>query len=345
MTSPAISTPSTRLDYPTMNNTISKLRRAALALSAAMLLPALTHAQEFPTKPVRIITPFPVGSGPESVVRLVADKLSRAWGQPVVVENRPGGNGFIAIDAFKRGATDGHDLIQLDNVHLSAYPHLFRKLPYNLQTDFEPLLPLFKAYFFFTVAADSKYKNLGDLVADAKAKPGQLNYGSWSVGNPVHLGSALFATVAGIETQHIVYKETSQLYAGVATGELNYALGSSATAGPLYRAGKLKFLAVAAPRRIPAYMDVPTVAESGGPKGFEVSGWTAIAAPKGLPRAVASKIQRDIEKALAEPDVREKFLSFGYESFTPTRDQFGQYIQSESVRFAGIIKKANASLD
>ena len=327
-----------------MKNT-SLARRAALVLSAAMTLPALAQAQEFPTKPVRIITPFPVGSGPEGVVRLVAEKLSRAWGQPVVVENRPGGNGFIAIDAFKRGATDGHDLIQLDNVHLSAYPHLFKKLPYNPQKDFEPLLPLFKAYFFFTAAADSKYKNVGDLIADAKARPGRLNYGSWSIGNPVHLGSALFDTVAGIETQHIVYKETSQLYTAVATGELAYALGTSATAGPLYRAGKLKLLAVAAPRRLPAFKDVPTAAEAGGPAGFEVSGWTAIAAPRGLPKAVTDKIQRDIEKALAEPDLREKYLSFGYESFTPTRDQFNQYIQSESVRLGGIIKKANASLD
>jgi tripartite-type tricarboxylate transporter receptor subunit TctC len=328
-----------------MSNSTSLLRRTALVLSATMMLPALAHAQEFPTKPVRIITPFPVGSGPEGVVRLVADKLARTWGQPVVVENRPGGNGFIAIDAFKRGAMDGHDLIQLDNVHLSAYPHLFKKLPYSSQKDFEPLLPLFKAYFFFTTAADSKYKNMGDLIADAKAKPGKLNYGSWSVGNPVHLGSALFDAVAGIETQHIIYKETSQLYTGVATGELTYALGTSATAGPLYRAGKLKFLAVAAPKRLPAYKDVPTVTEAGGPTGFEVSGWTAIAAPRGLPKAVTDKIQRDIEKALAEPDVREKFLSFGYEAFTPTRDQFNQYIQSESVRLANIIKKANASLD
>ncbi|MBV7543695.1 tripartite tricarboxylate transporter substrate binding protein [Acidovorax sp. sic0104] len=328
-----------------MNHRISLLRRCALLLCAAIALPALSQAQDFPTKPVRIITPFPVGSGPEGVVRLVADKLTRAWGQPVVVENRPGGNGFIAIDAFKRGATDGHDLIQLDNVHLSAYPHLFKKLPYDPQKDFEPLLPLFKTYFFVTTAADSKYKNVGDLIADAKAKPGKLNYGSWSIGNPVHLGSALFDTVAGIETQHIVYKETSQLYTGVATGELAYALGSSATAGPLYRAGKLRFLAVAGPSRLPAYKDVPTVAEAGGPAGFEVSGWTAIAAPKGVPKVVADKIQRDIERALAEPDVREKFLSFGYEAFAPSRDQFTQYIQSESVRFAGLIKTANASLD
>jgi len=319
---------------------------AHAALIALGLTTALAaHAQDFPTKPVRIITPFPVGGGPEGVVRLVADKLSRAWGKPVVVQNRPGGNGFIAIDAFKRGASDGHDLIQLDNVHLSAYPHLFKKLPYDAAKDFDVLLPLFKTYFFFTTATHGKYQNVADLIADAKAHPGKLNYGSWSVGNPVHLGSALFDTVAGTDMQHVIYKETTQLYTGVANGELAYALGTSATAGPLYRAGKLKFLALAAPSRLPAYKDVPTVAEAGGPAGFEVSGWTAIAAPKGLPKAVADKIQRDIEKALSEPDVKEKFVSFGYESYTPTRAQFQQYMAAESKRFADVIQKAGASLD
>lgn len=320
-------------------------RRTSLAALALFAFAGVAQAQDFPTKPVRIITPFPVGSGPEGVVRLVADKLSRQWGKPVLVENKPGGNGFIAIDAFKRGATDGHDLIQLDNVHLSAYPHLFKKLPYDAQKDFDPLLPLFKGYFFFTTASNSKYRNVADLVADAKANPGKLNFGSWSVGNPVHLGSALFDTVTGVDMQHVVYKETTQLYTGVANGELSYALGTSATAGPLYRAGKLKFLAIAGPSRLPAYKDVPTVAEAGGPAGFEVSGWTAIAAPKGLPKPVADKIKADIEKALAEPDVREKFVSFGYEPFTPSRDQFNAYIQSESTRFAGIIKKAGVQLD
>ena len=127
-------------------------KRALTALTVAMTLglAPTAQAQTFPTKPVRIITPFPVGSGPEGVARLVADKLSKSWGQPVTVENRPGGNGFIAIDAFKRGATDGTDLIQLDNVHLTAYPHLFKKLPYNAASDFDVLLPLFKTFFFFT---------------------------------------------------------------------------------------------------------------------------------------------------------------------------------------------------
>lgn len=317
----------------------------AVLTTVALGLALAAQAQTYPSKPVRIITPFPVGSGPEGVARLVADKLSKQWGQPVTVENRPGGNGFIAIDAFKRGATDGHDLIQLDNVHLTAYPHLFKKLPYNAATDFDVLLPLFKTYFFFTAATDSKYKSVADIVQDAKANPGKLNYGSWSVGNPVHLGSALFETVTGTEMQHVIYKETTQLYTGVATGELAFALGSNATAGSLYRAGKLKFLAIAAPMRMPAFKDVPTVAEAGGPRDFEVSGWTAIAAPKGLPKMVADKINADIAKALAEPDVREKFVSFGYEPFTPTREQFNQYIVAESSKQAAVIVKAKAALD
>jgi tripartite-type tricarboxylate transporter receptor subunit TctC len=318
---------------------------AVAALGVLALCGVTAQAQDFPTKPVRILTPFPVGSGPEGVLRLVADKLSRTWGKPVVVENKPGGNGFIAIDAFKRGATDGHDLIQLDSVHVSAYPHLFKKLPYDAKTDFEPLAPLFKTYFFVTVATDSKYKTVSDLVADAKANPGKLNYGSWSVGNPVHLGSALFESVTGTTMQHVVYKETSMLYTGVANGELSFALGTNATAGSMYRAGKLRYLAVAAPKRVSAFPNVPTIGESGGPVGFEVSGWTVIAAPRGLPKTVTDKIQRDIEKALAEPDVREKFASFAYEPFTLNRAQLNAYIQDESMRYSGIIKKAQVSLD
>ncbi|MFM9902856.1 MAG: Bug family tripartite tricarboxylate transporter substrate binding protein [Polaromonas sp.] len=320
--------------------------QAAVALAfLGLLASGQAGAQDFPTKPVRIITPFPVGSGPEGVLRLVADKLSRTWGKPVVIENRPGGNGFIAIDAFKRGATDGHDLIQLDNVHLSAYPHLFKKLPYDAARDFEPLLPLFKTFFFFSVATDSKYKTVGDIITDAKANPGKLNYGSWSVGNPVHLGSALFTTVTGTDMQHVIYKETTMLYTGVANGELSFALGTNATAGAMQRAGKVRYVAIAGPKRLANFPNVPTVGESGGPAGFEVSGWTAIAAPKGLPKAVTDKIQQDIEKALAEPDVREKFASFAYEPFPLSRDQFTQYIQAESTRFAAVIKKAGAALD
>jgi tripartite-type tricarboxylate transporter receptor subunit TctC len=324
-----------------------KLSRWALALvpavAAVAALPAA--AQDFPTKPVRIITPFPAGAGPEGVLRILAEKLQKKWGKPVIVENKPGANGFIAISEFKRGATDGHDLIQLDNVHLAAYPHLFKKLPYDPAKDFELVAPLFRTYFFVAVPANSPYKTVADIVRDAKANPGKLNYGSWSVGNPVHLGSALLESMTGTEMQHIIYKETSMLYAGVANGELNFALGTLATAGPLQRAGRLRFIAVTAPRRHPAFPDVPTVAESGGPAGYELTGWTTLAVPKGLPRPLLDKLGKDVEAALAEPDMKERFATFGYEAFPATREQFAAFMAAESAKYGDVVKRAKASLD
>ncbi|HSI50639.1 MAG TPA: tripartite tricarboxylate transporter substrate binding protein [Ideonella sp.] len=318
---------------------------AAAALAALTLIGGAQAADEWPTKPVRIITPFPPGAGPEAVLRVLAEKLQRKWGKPVIVENKPGGNGFIAIDAFKRGATDGTDLIQLDNVHLVAYPALFKKLPYDPVKDFEPLKPLFLAPFFVVVPTGSKYKTVADILADAKARPGKLNYGSWSVGNPAHLGAALLESMTGTEMQHVIYKEVSMLYTAVATGELDWALGTMASAGAMQRSGKVRFIAVTSPKRLAGFPDVPTVAESGGPAGYEVTGWTTIAAPHGLPKAVADKIQADITAALAEPDIKERYATFGYETFPVTREQFQAFIASESTKWTDVIKRAKVSID
>ena len=321
-------------------------RRNFVALTTWVALSTMpAFAQDFPTKAVRILTPFPAGAGPEGVLRVLAEKLQKKWGKPVIVENKPGANGFIAIDAFKRGATDGHDLIQLDNVHLAAYPHLFKKLPYDAAKDFDVLAPLFRTYFFVAVPTASKYKTVGDIIADAKANPGKLNYGSWSVGNPVHLGSALLESQTGTEMQHVIYKEVSMLYTGVANGELNWALSTQASAGPMQRAGKVRFIGITAPRRQAAFAEVPTVAESGGPAGYELTGWTTIAAPKGLPKAVTDRIHQDIEAALAEPDMKARFATFGYDAFPATREQFNIFIAAESAKYADVVRRAKVSLD
>lgn len=318
---------------------------AALLLGASVAcVPAL--AQEWPTKTVRLINPYPVGGGPDGVARLLADKLAKKWGKPVLVENRPGGNGFIAIDAFKRGATDGHDLLQLDSVHLTAYPYMFKKLPYDVNKDFEPIVPLFQSFLFFVVPTNSKYKTVADLIADAKTRPGKINYGSWSIGNPVHLGVEELQELAGIKVEHVLYKETSQLYTAVGTGELDFSVGSAGTAGPMYRAGKLRFLAVAGPKRMEAYPDVPTVAESGGPaKGYEVSGWNTIVGPKSLSPAIQDKIRKDIAEALSSPDFKEKFLTFGYVPLNLDRPQFKKFIDAEASRYSAVIKRAKIELE
>ncbi len=324
-------------------------RRSLAAAAALSLLGSTAFAQapatDWPTKPVRITTPFPAGAGPDAALRVLAEKLQKRWGKPVVVENKPGANGFIAIEGFKRATPDGHELIQLDNAHLVASPHLFTTLPYDPVKDFEQVAPLFRTYFFVAVGAGSKYKTVGDIIADARANPGKLNYGSWSVGNPVHLGSALLEAMTNTEMQHVIYKETSMLYTAVATGEMNWSLGSLATAGALQKAGKIKFIAVTAPKRHPAFPDVPTVAESGGPAGYEMTGWTTLATPPGLPKAVADKIQKDVEAALAEPDMAQRCAAFGYEGCPVTREQFKASSSAESVRYADVSKRAKASLD
>ena len=328
-----------------MLNTMRRTLCAAACVAAAMPMLSTAQTANFPTKPVRIITPFPVGGGPDGVARLTADKLSRLWGQPVTVENRPGGNGFIAIEAWKRGAKDGTDLLILDNVHLAAYPTLFKKLPYNAEKDFTIVQPLFKTHFFFTVATNSKFKSVGEIIAAAKANPGKLNFGSWSVGNPVHLGSEMFKNMTGTQMEHVIFKETTQLYTSVATGDIDFALGSAGTAGPMYHAGKLRLVAFAAPQRSPDFPDIPTVAESGGPKDFEVIGWNVVSAPPTASPAVVDKIRKDLIEILKDKDFAEKYKTFGYEPFPTTPEQFKATLKAETQRFSDVIRKANISLD
>ena len=218
------------------------LQRSAFLLAAGLgfgLLAGTALAQPFPTQPVRIISPFPAGSGPDVVARIVGERLTASWKQSIVVDARPGANGFLAASAVKQAAPTGYDLLIADVGHLSISPSLFKKLPYDPKTDFVPVGGVYRTSFFIVVGANSPFHSVKDLVA-AAAATGKVTYGSNSVGGPLHLGAAQLEAASSTKILHVPYKEISQLYAAVSTGELDWAMGSIASAGPLLRAGKVR---------------------------------------------------------------------------------------------------------
>ena len=302
-------------------------------------------AQRFPSRPVHVVTPFPPGSGPDAAVRVLGETLAIRWGQPVVVDNKPGGNGFIAISAFRQAAADGHDLIQLDNTHTTTHPHTFSKLPYDVERDFVPLAMMLRTSFFVVTGAGSPYKSLEDIVAAARARPGGVTYGSWFNGSPGHLGGLQLQAMKSLQMVHVPFRDFGQLYAAVASQQVDWALGSIASAGALERGGKIRFVAFAAPSRDPQYPKVPATAESPELRGFEVSGWVGLFGPRGLASPLRGQIAGDIAAGLAAPETVERYRVFGYEAPKLDPDQFAQLMRRETAAWGGIIRTANLRLD
>ena len=324
-------------------------RRALLTaiVSAAVAVgPASAQtATDFPNKPIRIITPFSAGAGPDSLLRVLAEKMSKTLGQSVLIENKPGASGFIALEAAKKSPADGYTFVQVDDAHQALLPHLYKKIPYDINKDFDPVGTLYRTYFFVVTGSNSPLKSINEVIAAAKAKPGVLTYGSWGIGSPGHVGGAMLEGITGTQMSHVPFKETPTLFQSVSTGDVAWAFGTAGSAGPFYRGGKLKFLAVAAPKRVAGYTDVPTVAEAGGPTNFEVSAWVAVHAPKGTPPAAIAKVSEAMSKALAEPDMKERLTTFGFEPYVNTPAEITRLIAADSVRYGEIVKRAKISLD
>jgi tripartite-type tricarboxylate transporter receptor subunit TctC len=325
------------------------LPRRHLLIAAAAALAALAapvaQADEFPSKPVTVFTAFAAGSGPDAVLRIVAEKLGRAWNQRVQVENRPGGGGFIAMEAARRAPADGYTLLQLDSEHLAAVPHLYKSRNFETLKVFDPVATLFRTNFFVAVPTDSKWKTMGDLIATAKAAPGRTSYGSWGVGSPGHLGGEQLELLSGLDMQHVPFREVSQLYTAVGGGEPAWSFATLPSSQGAFKAGKLRYLAVAAPKRQPQMPDVPTVAEAGGPAGLEVNSFVVLVAPKGLRPAVRDRINADVAKVLAEPDVKARFDTFAFESPGWSPDDIERQASAKSKIYGELVKRKNISLE
>jgi tripartite-type tricarboxylate transporter receptor subunit TctC len=313
---------------------------------AASALPFAASAQNFPDKPVRILSPFPTGTGVDAVLRLTGERLSKIWGQPVVIENRPGGNGFIAMTAAKRAPADGYTLVQIDYGLVSITPHLFAKsVPYDWQKDFDPVAPMFWAYWFICVPADAKFKNIPEMLAEARSRNGHYTYGSSGVGSPMHLQAAMFEAATGVRMTHIPYKETQQAIVDISRGELGWAVASGGTGGPMYRAKKVNFLAVASPQRHPAFPEVPTMAEAGGPQNFDLRTWVALLAPKGVPKHILDKINADLNRVLSEQDVKDQLQTMAFDPWTGTRTNLADQIATDNKKYGELTKQLKLSLD
>ena len=318
----------------------------ASTLAAATLLPALAFAQaDYPNKPVTLVTAFAPGSGPDATLRLVADKLGKAWNQRVQVENRPGGGGFIAMDFAKRAAPDGYTLLQLDSDHLAAVPHLYKQRGADMLKNFEPVASIFRTTFLVAVPTDSAFKSMADIVAAAKAAPGKVTYGSWGIGSPGHLGGELLELQTGISMQHVPYREVSQLFTSVGAGDVAWSLGTLPSSSGAYKAGKLRYIAVAAAKRLPQVPEVPTAAEAGGPKDFDVNAFVVLVAPKGLPPAIRAKVGADVAKVLSDPEIKSRFDTFAFEPISWSPEEITRNAEVKSKVYEQLVKKANISLE
>lgn len=318
---------------------------AVLAVSAIACSGSTHAADPYPNKPVTLVTPFPAGSGPDAVLRIVAEKLGKTWNQRVLVDNRPGGGGFIAIDAAKRANPDGYTLLQLDSEHLAALPQLYKSRNFATLKVFEPVVAMYRTPFLVSVAADSKLKSMSDLIVAAKAAPGKVTYGSWGIGSPGHLGGEQLEVLSGIEMQHVPYREMSQLFTSVGGGDVAWSFASIPSSQGAYKAGKLRYVAIAAARRIPQLPEVPTVTESGGPAGLEVSSFVVLVAPRGLPPDVRSKIDADVRRVLAEPDIKTRYDTFAFEGLMWSPDEVERQTASKAKVYGDLVSRKNISLE
>jgi tripartite-type tricarboxylate transporter receptor subunit TctC len=308
------------------------------AVSACVFATTLAFGQDYPTKPVKILVPFTAGSATDILARTVGQKLSEVWSQPVVVENRAGAGGTIGAGMVAKSAPDGYTLM----VHSAAQAvnaFIYPSLPYDTLKDFVQVAPLAGQPNVLVVAPSTGYKTVADLVADAKKKPGGLNFGSAGTGSGTHINGEKFKLAAGIDVLHIPYKGTPEALTDTMTGRIAYFCSPISAALPLVRDGKLVALGVSSTKRSSTLPNVPTIAESGLP-GFDYNLWIGMFAPAGTPADVIDKINRDVNRVLREPDVRDRMTALGAEAMPMTPAEFDRFMRNEMDDAAKVVKAA-----
>ncbi|OGA46089.1 MAG: hypothetical protein A3F74_10240 [Betaproteobacteria bacterium RIFCSPLOWO2_12_FULL_62_58] len=304
----------------------------ALAISAAVPV----HAQQFPTRPVRLVVPYPAGGANDIVARLLAPKMGEQLGQNVVVDNRGGGNTLIGSELVAKAVPNGYTILIVAAGH-AINPSLYPKLPYDTARDFAPIALIGDGAYVLVAHPSTGISSVADLIAAARSKPGQIAYASSSVGNLTHLAAELFNSLAGVKMLHVPYKGGNPAMTDLLGGRVAVFFSTVAVARPHLQSGRIKGLGVTTARRTMALPNLPPIAEAGLP-GYEVSGWYGLVAPAATPKAAIDRLHGAVQVALRQPDIKDKLLGVGIETVDAATAQFGEKIKVELAKWEKVVK-------
>jgi tripartite-type tricarboxylate transporter receptor subunit TctC len=317
------------------------LKAVAAAALAMALAPA--HAQQYPTKPVRVIVPFAPGGGSDIVARTLGPKLAERLGQPVVIDNRPAASGVVGTDLAAKATPDGHTLLLVTATNAIS-SQLVPNLPFDLMRDFTAITEVIASPFGMMLQPSVPAKTVKEFVAYAQANPGRLNYGSSGPGSSPHLATELFMAMTGVRMIHVPYKGVSQYVTAQLGNEIQFSFGNMFSTMGHWKAGRLRLVAHGGTKRLEAYPDLPTLSESGVP-GYEAVIWYGYVAPARTPRAVVDTLHDEIAAIVRAPDVWQAFVSQGNEPVLSTPAQFNGFIRSEAEKWGGLAKKLGVRVD
>jgi tripartite-type tricarboxylate transporter receptor subunit TctC len=317
--------------------------KTLFGLIAGLMFAGGAAAQGYPAKPVRIVVPLGTGSASDAMTRIFAQKLSEVWGQAVVVENQPGANGIPATAGVAKSPPDGYTLMIIASNHV-INPSLFNKLPYDAIRDIKPIARMGFTPLLLVLHPSVPAKNVKEFIALARARPGQLNYGSAGNGSPTHLAGELFQSMTRIKTVHVPYKIVSNAQADVVGGHIEFLFVVPSFAIPQVQAGRLRGLGVASLKRMPQLPELPTIDEAGVP-GFEVLAWIGIAGPGRIGDDIVAKVADDTLRVLGAPDVRERIHALGLEVSTMPTRAFQEYVVVEQAKWAKVVKASGAKAE
>ena len=316
-------------------------RRAVLAIAGASFVASAAFAQAWPAKPIRMVVPFPAGGGTDILSREITNKLP---GYNFVIDNKPGAGGNLGVDAAAKSPADGYTLVMGQTSNLAINPTLYSRLPYDPVKDLTPVSLVASSPLVIVASANSPFHTLADVVKEAKAHPGTVNFASSGNGTVAHLATVELQKVAGIKLTHIPYKGASQGATDVISGAVQLYVSSVPTLIGNIRSGKMRALAVTSAQRVGDLPNVPTVAESGY-KGFEAVTWFGILGPAGLPKEMVAKLNADINKALKDPELKKQFDAQGADALGGTPEQFARLIRDDIARWGAIVKESGAKID